>query len=126
MVTKKQKAELEKALGTWIFDSIWSDWSTKEILSAVAKDWRTVVGTSNLRGLPEWSADVLELCGLGVRWEVRQRAILDAAEIVRKRLVEDGSGGGMTVHSLRALSVAEEMESYASVGRRLLSGNVLP
>lgn len=76
MTNKKQRAELEAALGSWLFDGIANEWTTTEILSAVANDWQKAVGTytpASLRDLTSWQGTVLGLVGVGTGAELADK-----------------------------------------------------
>ena len=81
MTTKKQRAELESALTEWLFEGIADEWTTAEILLAVTKDWRNIVGGgsitnargADLEGLAKWQATVLDLVGVGTNREAADK-----------------------------------------------------
>lgn len=75
-MNKKQRKELESALASWVFEGIADEWTTEEILSAVAKDWQKVVGTytpAALRDFVSWQATVLDLIGVGTNREAADK-----------------------------------------------------
>lgn len=122
MTTKKQRAELETALGEWVFDGIANEWSTTEILVQVAKDWRKVVGAgkatsttgADLKGLSEWQGTVLDLLGVGTGREAADKQRQADAGLIL------WSTADMPEHSVvRALvqELAEEILSGVSTRR---------
>lgn len=119
MTNKKQRAELEAALGGWIFDGIANEWTTAEILERVGLDWNSVVGTytpASLRELTSWQAKVLDLVGLGQGWEIRADQKVKDAGIMMKA-IEGTDADGTSIFSALVLSVVEDVLRGTSVNR---------
>lgn len=117
MTTKKQRAELESALAKWVFEGIAEEWSTSEILSAVATDWHKVVGTytpASLRELTSWQGQVLDLVGLGLGWEIRADQKVKDAGLLMKAI--EGAGQDSIIGAL-VVEVAEDILRGSSVSR---------
>ena len=116
MTTKKQQAELESALVGWLFEGIADEWTTVEILAAVAKDWNKVVGAytpAALKGLVEWQGTVLELVGVGTNREAMDKQRQADAGLVL------WSTADMPEHSVvRALVQELAQEMLAGVSTR--------
>ena len=117
MATKKQRAELEKALSSWVFEGIASEWSTAEILHRVAQDWQKAVGTytpASLRELTSWQGQVLDLVGLGQGWEIRADQKVKDAALLMKAI--QGAGEESIIGAL-VVSIAEDILRGSSVSR---------
>lgn len=121
MTNKKQRADLEAALGEWIFDGIANSWSTAEILERTGLDWNKAVGTytpASLRELTSWQAKVLDLVGLGLGWEIRaDQKVKDAAVLMKA--IEDVDS--TSVFSALVLTVVEDVLRGTSVNRKDLA-----
>lgn len=117
MTTKKQRAELESALSSWVFEGIASEWSTAEILHRTAQDWQKVVGTytpASLRELTSWQGQVLDLVGLGQGWEIRADQKVKDAALLMKAI--QGAGEESIIGAL-VVSIAEDILRGSSVSR---------
>ena len=76
MSTKKQREELKSALSSWVFEGIANEWTTTELLEAVAKDWHKIVKTytpSSLKELSAWQGTVLDMLGVGTSREIADK-----------------------------------------------------
>ena len=120
MTNKKQRADLEAALGEWIFEGIANEWTTAEILERVGLDWNKAVGTytpASLRELTSWQAKVLDLVGLGLGWEIRADQKVKDAAVMMKAIegVDEDSG---SIFSALVLTVVEDVLRGTSVNRK--------
>jgi hypothetical protein len=118
MSTKKQRKEVQAALGGWLFDGIGSAWSVGQILEQVAVDWHKYVGipktVRDMKELSEWQSCVLRLVGLQTSWEAVAEQRVRSANIV---LSAHSGGGEDSVLSLLGVEIAKDILADTFTGR---------
>jgi hypothetical protein len=77
MATKRQKENLEALLASWVYVAIAEEWSTSDVLSRVAMDWRGAVPVGargfDVTGYNNWLGWCLGLVGIGSNVELMDK-----------------------------------------------------
>ena len=115
-MNKKQRKDLESRLVVWAFEATDADgWSTVQILEQVRKDWIAIgMPSSNSLGLIRWSAEVLDVLGLGMEWEAVKKQKVEDANLVLRAF----SGSGFdTAYSALGVEIATDVLRGTVMGR---------